>query len=157
MGKPLAYLLTWTTYAAHLHGGELWTVHKSASAPGDPFITPDAQRLSAVRSLLKHEPVVLNEAERRVVDSTIRAHAEFRQWTLDAVNVRTNHVHVVVDPGDINPETVVAQFKAWARRRLREAELRTATEQLWAHHGSTRYLFDPCSVRAAVDYVLNRQ
>jgi len=106
---------------------------------------------------MKHEPVLLGEQERRIVDSTIRAHAKVRLWTLDAVNVRTNHVHVVVDPGEIKPEPVVAQFKAWATRRLREAGLRTASDRLWADHASTRYLFDPCSVRAAVDYVLHRQ
>lgn len=157
MPKPHAHLLTWTTYGAHLHGDELWTVHKHAAEPGDPFVMPEAHRLETSRALLRHDPVVLSDRERTIVDEAIRAHASFRGWTLDALNVRTNHVHAVVDLGAIAPEQAMTQFKSWSTRRLRETGLRGAEDRVWAKHGSTRYLFDAESARAAIDYVLNRQ
>jgi REP element-mobilizing transposase RayT len=64
-------------------------------------------------------PVKLNEEARRVVTEAIEAECAHRGWKLLAVNVRTNHVHVVVVwPGD-SPEHMMQLLKSWATRRLR--------------------------------------
>jgi REP element-mobilizing transposase RayT len=99
-------------------------------------------------------PAELSPEERRVVQTTIEEHCTFRGWPLLAVNVRTNHVHVVLQC-PVPPETAMSQFKSWATRRLREAG--HVREKLWTRHGSTVYLWTADQVHAKVDYVKNRQ
>jgi REP element-mobilizing transposase RayT len=52
-------------------------------------------------------PVTLSQAQRRLVEATIRGLREIRGWTLHAVNARTNHVHVLMTAG-LPPEVVDA-------------------------------------------------
>lgn len=77
-------------------------------------------------------------------------------WGLYAVNVGTNHVHVVVRAEE-TPEKVMNLFKIWASRRVREANLLEPDQKLWTRHGSTRYLRDEQDVVDAVSYVLEGQ
>jgi REP element-mobilizing transposase RayT len=61
--------------------------------------------------------IVMDSSQRVVVEQTIRDHCRIRNWTLHAVNVRTNHVHVVVT-ADRRSAEVMKQLKAWCSRRL---------------------------------------
>jgi REP element-mobilizing transposase RayT len=72
------------------------------------------------------------------------------------MNVRTNHVHVVVE-APVEPEEAMRVLKARATRALREAGHFDPSREIWTRHGSTRYLWDERAVSVAVDYVLNRQ
>jgi len=74
-----------------------------------------------------------------------------------AMNIRTNHVHLVVGCANIPPERMLSQLKAWTTRRLREAACVSADTRVWTHHGSTRYLWNKRSVDAAIDYVTDHQ
>lgn len=102
-------------------------------------------------SLLCHAPNVLDEQRRGVVERIIFEVCQHRSWTLQALNVRTNHVHVVVS-APAPPEQVMTAFKAWSTRRLREAGLAAHDEKLWSRHGSTRYLWSTTQVEAAIHY-----
>jgi hypothetical protein len=55
------------------------------------------------------------------------------------------------------PEKVMADFKAWASRRLREAFGETADRDRWTQHGSTRYLNAQPALDAAIAYVVDEQ
>jgi REP element-mobilizing transposase RayT len=79
-----------------------------------------------------------------------------RGWTLHAINVRTNHVHVVVAGRDA-PERMMTAVKARATRSLREARLVADAVKPWARHGSTRWLWTPDAVEAACRYVVEGQ
>ena len=83
--------------------------------------------MAAARESLKGEPTLLSLEQRAIVESAIRAHCRIKGWTLHAVNVRTNHVHVVVTADGVPPELVVQQFKAWASRHL-------GKQRLWTRH-----------------------
>jgi hypothetical protein len=48
-------------------------------------------------------------------------------------------------------------LKAYASRALRRASPEIQRRRYWAHHGSTRYLWNKVSLKAAIDYVLNGQ
>lgn len=48
-------------------------------------------------------------------------------------------------------------FKAYASRALRRAFPEIQRRRYWSHHGSTRYLWNEVSVKAAIDYALNGQ
>ena len=69
-----------------------------------------------------------------------------------ALNVRTNHVHVVVS-GQCTPELIMNTLKSWATRRLRQDKLVPNEHRTWSRHGSTRYLWDSRALAAACTYV----
>jgi len=156
MGEPLGYLLTWTCYGTWLHGDERGTVDEDHNTPGAPFLAPDDTRLLHEVRVMADRPVRFCQSARRVVDATIKRHCEIRHWTLHAVNVRTNHVHVVLSC-DIHPKEAMKQLKAWGTRRLREAGLLGAASPVWTEGGSRRWLWDTESLRRAIEYVSDYQ
>ena len=99
-------------------------------------------------------PFVMAEAERATVEAAVRSECDFRKWYLLALNVRTNHVHVVLQADEV-PEGVMGKLKAIASRRLRENGLTRI--KLWTRHGSTRWIKSDESLAAAVHYVLHEQ
>ena len=101
--------------------------------------------------------VVLSDAMRSAVDRSIRGHAEHKGWRVHALNVRTNHVHLVCSAGEVSPEQVLRESKAWATRALREAGLVEDGARVWTRHGSTRYMWDERSIAKAIEYVRDWQ
>ena len=90
------YFLTYHTYGTWLHGDERRSVDRRHNIPETETLSPDPGRLAAARELLKHEPTLLDTRRRQIVEATIREVCAHRGWHLHAVNVRTNHVHVVI-------------------------------------------------------------
>jgi REP element-mobilizing transposase RayT len=131
-------------------------VDREHNVPGTPLLAADQARESASRQCLRQEPYRLDEPRRSLVLRTIREVAAHRGWKLWAVHTRTNHVHVVITAA-ARPEKVMADLKAWASRRLREACGESADRDRWTQHGSTRYLNTPASLEAAVAYVVDGQ
>ena len=86
--------------------------------------------------------------------SAIVTSATYRDWHLYCAHVRTNHVHVVVQP-DVDVNRALAYLKARATFVLKS--IHPGRIRFWSKHGSTRYLWDRPSLDAAVDYVLNQQ
>ena len=103
---------------------------------------------------LKGEVVILDAAQRSCVDEAVRETCEIRHWDLEAINIRTNHVHMVVSIGAKKPETALNAFKANATRKMREAGCWQSERSPWADKGSKRYLWNERSVTQAIEYVL---
>ncbi len=154
---PRAYFLTWTCYGAWLHGDPRGSVAPGWNAPGTAYLAPNASRMRLEQRRLEGAPAELDPAARAVVAAALRDHATFRGWELVAVNVRSNHVHLVIRAADVSPERMMTEFKAWATRRLREQRLVTAEARVWTRHGSTRYLWRAEEIEAAAEYVLHGQ
>lgn len=152
MDDPLAYFITFRTYGTWLGGDERGTVDRWHNIPGRPRAAPSRARAAHQASLLKHEPVVLLPVERTRVDAAFHETCAVREWQLLALNVRTNHVHVVLWSPE-PPEKAMNVLKAYATRALRQEGLRGSRESLWARHGSTRHLFTENDVDAACGYV----
>ncbi len=112
--------------------------------------------LADEEAAVKTSVFLLDRAQRNVVDLAIREVCEYRGYSLLAVSVRTNHVHSVVS-ALCKPEPVMDSFKAYATRKLREANLLGQGVRLWARHGSTRWLWTEEQVERAIDYVSNGQ
>jgi REP element-mobilizing transposase RayT len=106
--------------------------------------------------LMKQASQILSPAAQRIVDAAIRTVCSHRDWALHALNVRTNHVHLVVT-SPYTPERTMTAFKAWTTRRLREGHIIAAAESPWSRHGSTKYLWDERSVTAECDYTNDAQ
>lgn len=100
--------------------------------------------------------MLLDAAERAIVEEAVRGVCDHRGWFLTAVHVRTNHVHAVTAAA-ASPERIMSDFKSWSTRRLREAGLVGADTRVWSRHGSTRYLWDEASVERAAHYVVEGQ
>lgn len=153
---PLAYLITFRTYGSWLPGDERGSVDREHNVFGTPLlpVNPGRERAASRRS--KHTPVTLNAEQRQVARAAIVAVCEHRQWSLQELNVRSNHVHVVVS-APRHPDHVMGSFKSWATRRMREASVISASFQPWAAGGSGKYLWKPEQVEAACRYVLDGQ
>jgi REP element-mobilizing transposase RayT len=154
---PLAYFITWTTYGSWLHGDPKGWVESGIPGIQDP----DAERQRRSRERMTGDPVLLTAEQRLVVEETIRAHCHIRGWKLHALNVRTNHVHLVLT-ASVPPETVMAQLKAWCSRRLSEhggltGKGKNGKRRWWTEHGSTKWINDEDYLNNAIRYTLEGQ
>jgi REP element-mobilizing transposase RayT len=153
---PLAYLITFRCYGTWLHGDERGSVDQDHNIYGTPFLPRDQKREEEERQRLKQPPVKLDEARRIAVDKSIREVCNHRGWALRAINVRTNHVHVVVS-AQCESKKLLNDLKAYATRGMRKAGVWSSPITPWAERGSRKYLWKPRSVERAIDYVLNHQ
>ena len=154
--EPLAYLITFRTYGTWLHGDERGSIDRYHNKYGGQrtVVSPDREKTHASR--LKSEPFLLGAEARRIVENAIREVCSYRSWSLFAVNVRTNHAHVVVS-GLAPSGKMLNDFKSYSTRRLRENGLWTLDHSPWVDKGSRRNLWNEQHVLSASDYVVNGQ
>ncbi len=105
---------------------------------------------------MTQEEFVLSDDMRQIVEKTINEVCEHRKWKLFALNVRTNHVHVVVGNAD-DRTAVIRDLKAYSTRRLREAGLIDNDRMVWTKRCGHRELFDDEYLHKAIHYVLHCQ
>ena len=151
----LAYFITFTCYGTWLHGDERGSKHRRGR-DDVVEIEPNSARRQSASERMRSSPVTLDRARRRVVDNAIRETCEFHGWYLRALNVRTNHVHLVVS-SDVIPARVVNAAKSRATRMLRQARLVDSIEQVWTRGASKRYLWTDDDAAGACHYVLYAQ
>ena len=146
------FFLSWRTYGSWLPGDARgWTSrHRDRRVARDPA----ARLAKATLQAMPQAPVELDPTERELVDNVIREHCLIRGWHLHAINVRSNHVHLVVR-ADGPPQRIMGECKAWTSRRLRESGFEG--ERVWARQGSTRHLNSEASLRRAIHYTLYEQ
>ena len=144
---PLAYFITFTTYGTWLHGDERGSVER-----GGVHVDENNRRVFFEQSLMKHAPVILTAAQRRIVDETVRRVAQYRGWRLDALNVRTNHVHSVIS-GDDSGTKILADLKSWSTRELRQRGEFETDAEIWTAGGSAIPRFTEEEWQESVYYV----
>ena len=154
--EPLAYFITCRTYGSGLHGDDRGSIDREHNIPGTPLVSAHAGRATYEGSMMQQETVRLNEHCRTVVRTTVREVADRRSWTVHALEVRSNHVHLVIS-APLAPERVMNDLKSWATRRLIDAGLLKKDMKAWSRHGSTRYLWKERDVEDACRYVCERQ
>ena len=154
---PLAVFFTFRCYGTWLHGDERGSVDRHNKAYGSPRIERNSNWQKHNEGALLHPPVSLDAARRRSVEKAIRDCCAKRGWTILAINVRTNHVHVVVAIGVKTPKNVLIALKANATREMREDGLWSDEHSPWADKGSKRNLWNERSVWEACNYVNNEQ
>jgi hypothetical protein len=154
----IAFFYTWTTYGTWLPGDERGWFKR-----GGGLQTPDWMRELEAALLMTAGALVLDAAQRHVVEKTVADHCRIRKWVLHAVNCRTNHVHVVVT-ADRKIHEVREQFKAWCTRKLKEHQQalpqnnRTASrEKWWTERGWDEYVDDEEGLAAVNGYVREGQ
>jgi REP element-mobilizing transposase RayT len=154
---PLAYLITFRSYGTWLHGDERGSIDRSHNRYQSPYISPNEAWRKHNTHSLKTEAVNLKSEQRESVETAIRETCALRKWLLRAVNVRTNHVHVVVSIGVTKPESALNAFKANATREMRRSGCWRESRSPWADKGSQRYLWNERSIERAIEYVIEGQ
>ncbi len=150
------YFITFTTYGTWLHGDDRGSFDPRHNQLNEAPLEPQRGLAAASEDRLVQASYLLDTPSRRVVDEAIRGVCAHHDWPIRALNVRTNHVHIVVD-ADQPPEKVMNAFKAWSTRRLREAGLVGDDRRVWTRHGSTRWVHGEHARERAVKYVLHEQ
>ncbi len=154
---PLAYLITIRTFGSWLHGDERGSVDRHGrNIYGTARIASDPKFTARMLANIPNPEFLLNGPQRSCVENSIRRVYSFRGYNLQAINVRTNHVHAVISAA-LKPESLINAFKANATRELRENGLVNIEITVWSRGGSRRYLCKPNNVDAAIDYVVNGQ
>jgi REP element-mobilizing transposase RayT len=148
---PIGYLITITGYGTWLHGDERGSTDRKHG-----FVVPDFKLEEHRRSQLNHDPMKFDARKRAVIREAIEADCSHRKRSIEAISVRTNHVHLVVLTSE-DPSLVVKNVKSWATRRLREEGLVAVDRPVWTEGGSKRWLWNGEDVRAACTYVLEGQ
>ncbi|HET6424876.1 MAG TPA: transposase [Planctomycetaceae bacterium] len=151
MPDAMTYFITWTTYGTWLPGDHRgWRKSSEGNRIPQPFLE------DWCRGRLSETPLVMNDTQRSKVDTVCHEHARFRGWELHAVNVRTNHVHVVVT-ADRDPKVVRDQFKANATRVLRTAPDQVLQDRIWTRGGDCEIVDSEDELEQVVQYVLEAQ
>src|SRR6185295_9966346 len=154
---PLAYFISFRTYGTWLPGDKRGSIDRFHNRYGSPYKSPNQSWHRYNETKLKTAPLILKARERKTIESAICDTCARRQWLLQAINVRTNHVHTVVSASRHKTGVVLNAFKANATRQLRQDGLWRQSFSPFADRGSKRKLWNEQSVARAIDYVLNRQ
>ena len=154
---PLSYLITYRSYGTWLHGDERGSKDRLQNRYNTPKIAANSNWSKHNINQLKTEPVKLNAQQRTAAEEAIRGACHHRKWILQAVNIRTNHIHAVVSIGRAKPEKVLNDFKAYSTRKMRQYRCWDVASSPWADKGSKRLLWNEQSVGYACDYVNNGQ
>ena len=154
---PLAYFISFRTYATWLHGDKRVSIDRFHNRYRSPYMPPNAKWQKYNEQRLKAKPLILRATQRKSIKVAIRETCDIRNWLLQAINARTNHIHTVVSASNKTPGLVLNAFKANATRQLRQDGLWPYSFSPWADKGSKRRLWNEQSVARAIDYVLNGQ
>jgi REP element-mobilizing transposase RayT len=145
------YLVTFTCYGSNLpgdHRGSFDHVRQGERR----VLQPNPGLESYARRQMRQAPYLLQSREsRELVRDAIMNVCEFRGWILYALQVRTSHVHGIVDAAAL-PCRILNDWKAYATRSLGDPG-----RIHWTHGGSTRRILTPTGLTRAMHYVLYGQ
>ena len=154
---PLAYLLTFCTFGTWLHGDQRGANQRIRKEPhSTPYVAPNVPLHERMTESLRHEPTILDPAQRELVAAAIHEVCTHRRYRISALNVRSNHTHAVVS-AMVKPEKIVNEFKVYSTRKLRREKTFSDERVIWSRGASTRYLWKPRNIEAAIEYVLYSQ
>lgn len=154
---PVGFLITFRTRGTWLHGDERGSISRHHNIYGTPKLRHETKWLATNTARLKGDPVILTPRQRACVRKAILESCEIRGWKLYALNIRTNHVHIVVWAPDKKPELLLNAFKANPTRVMRQRGQWQNDYSPWSDKGSNRYLWTLESRAVAVNYVRDHQ
>ena len=99
-------------------------------------------------------PIWLNREHADVLIEQFRETARFRGWTILALAILANHIHIVLGvTGDPEPDALLRDFKSYGSRGLNRRFAKPVSGTWWTAGGSRRKLHDDEAVRSVVKYV----
>jgi REP element-mobilizing transposase RayT len=152
----VTYLITFACYGCRLHGDAAGSVDRWHNVSGTPVVEGRLSRAAFEEERMDQPPYLLGHISRDIVLQAIQGVCAHRRWNLLAAHVRSNHVHTVVE-AEAPPERIMNDFKAYASRHLNRMGGDEPGRKRWARHGSTRWLWKPQHLSAAIQYVVAGQ
>jgi REP element-mobilizing transposase RayT len=146
------YFITFTCYGTWLHGDKRGSHDRKTHQQ----FAPDPALEAQMRLRMNHPPFELTGPMRKTVREAIIEHCGFKAWMIHELNVRTNHVHLVVS-AEASASRVLNAVKAYATRALREAGLVDAGRPVWTERGSKSSLETEEDFQSACAYVRDGQ
>ena len=125
--EPLAYFITFRTYASWLHGDERSSVDREHHIYGTPRIQPNKNLKQVMQKQQKQDTILLNRNHGDIILNAALKACNNYNWHLFSMHVRTNHVHLTIR-SNRSHHHVTTQIKAYATRFLRE---QNAFHSLW--------------------------
>ena len=153
---PLAYIITYRTYATWLHGDARTSVDRNHNTFLTPRIKENSFRYKAMQTQCSENPFLMNGPQRKIVLQSIIKTCELAQWYLYAAHIRTNHTHVIVKAFKA-PEKVAVSLKAYATRDLKLNFPELNRKHFWAKGESTGYIFQSENLFRAIQYAIHEQ
>ena len=125
------------------------------AGPGEEFEEAMPGLHSAAIALLKGPPVAVDLPQAEQLFEQFQETAAHRGWTLHAVSIMFNHVHLVVEaPPEVGKTELLRNFKSYASRRLNRKFGPRPSGTWWTEHGSCKPVRN---LAAAIFYVCHRQ
>ena len=156
MGKPIGYLITFTTYGSWLHGSNKGSVDDEHCCWGRPFAEVNTGRQVFESQQMKNPVFLMDQSMRELALSTVIEICRKRNWELYAMHARSNHIHIVINSQE-EAKKMMGDIKAWLSRRLRGSFSDLGKRKLWTHHGSTKYLWNENALLKAIKYTIQGQ
>ena len=153
---PLAYFITIRTYGTWLSGDPRGSVDDEHRSYGEAFKERDDFRAGYQARQMRSEPLFITPSMRAIIEREIRRSCDYGEWVLHALNVRTNHVHLVVS-AEPPAVAVMREMKVYSTRALRTAGLVSPSQPVWAEHGSTKNAWNEADVDRCVSYTRDSQ
>src|SRR5260221_6953781 len=130
-------------------------VRREHSHPGEEYEEAIPGLHQAAGEHLKGPIVCLDLAQAEELLEQFRETAEYRGWTLHAVSIMFNHIHLVVEvPSVVDKDQLLRDFKSYGSRRLNERFGRRPSDTWWTESGSCRVVRH---LAGAIFYTCHRQ
>ena len=150
---PLCYGFTFSTYGTRLLGDE----RGATRWDGTRFSRNDPLK-EYMEDNLNDQAFVMSFKQRAVAHDAIFDAAYRRRFYIDALNVRTTHVHLVVCSFDgLSGAEIIRFVKNDVRRALEPSVNRERIERIWTKGFAQSIIHDVGSWRWRVQYALFRQ
>ena len=153
---PLAYHIIFRVNSTWCHGDNKLSIDPKHNQVGEPKIQSNPGLLKKMQENSNAISFTLNHTQREIVLKSIIKTCKRYKWHLFAAHVLTNHVHIVLQ-SNTNPEHPMTQIKACATLALRKNKAVDLKREMWARHGSTKYIKLPENLNWVMDYVIARQ
>src|SRR5437016_1091471 len=125
------------------------------SLPGQEYedAMPGLQRASIEQ--LQGPPVTVDLPQAEQLLEQLQETAGYRGWTLHAVSIMFNHIHLVVEaPPQVGKKELLRDFKSYGARRFNRQFGPRESGTWWTDSGSCRPVRN---IAAAIFYVCHRQ
>lgn len=128
--------ITFGTYGTRLHGGPRLTVDRSHNRRGTPFIEFDSKRSAGERNSMKGPPIVLDAAQRGLIETRLPSLCERGGWSFVAAAAESDHVHLLCGADRaVHGKQIRALVKRWLTQALNSQCPAPPSSPWWADGG----------------------
>jgi REP element-mobilizing transposase RayT len=146
MLRTIGYMLTWTTYGSWLQGDERGYVKDGRILHGDKKLVELCEKFQ------KGHTVKLRRNEKDIVREAILNEAERIGYTIEALAVCSNHIHLVARYFPEPIGQIVSRFKNVTTSALRK---HGRAGRVWTRGFDKRFCFDNEDLDRRIQYVKN--